>query len=92
MIGYDWHYQFWWKKKFFMFIFLFTFTFIEFVPPPLPDADDVFGWPVAVDVEFVPLLVPLFAPLPIAVGPTPVMKRWKISAFLKINWFLFVFL
>lgn len=66
---------------------MFTFTFIEFVPPPpLPDADDVFGWPVAAVVEFVPLLVPLFAPLPIAaVGPTPVMKRWKISAFLKIN-------
>lgn len=48
-----------------------TITFealLAFVPDPLPDAD-VICVPVPVDA-FVPLFV-----APIAVGPTPVMKR-----------------
>lgn len=49
-----------------------TFELFELAPEPLPAAD---CWPVPVVVEFVPLFVPLFALLPIAVGPTPVMKR-----------------
>lgn len=49
-----------------------TFELFALALEPLPVAD---GWPVPVVDEFVPLFVPLFALLPIAVGPTPVMKR-----------------
>lgn len=49
-----------------------TFELFVLAPEPLPEAD---CWPEPVVDEFVPLFVPLFALLPIAVGPTPVMKR-----------------